>query len=122
MDGNVYLKGAKPSRHENAPLLKPEFDPQIKLTEKQDGWYLELTVDPAWAAEQPRKLVTTARLGKASIPGLPFENADGSPIRIATDYFGRKRNADNPFPGPFELSSDCKQILHVWPTPTPTSK
>ena len=46
--------------------------------------------------------MTTELLGKASIPDLPFENADGSPLRLDTDYFGKQRNADNPFPGPFE--------------------
>ena len=63
------------------------------------------------AAEQTRKLVTTDLLGKAVIPNLPFENADGSPIRLNTDYFGKKRDEANPFPGPFELPGGGKQCL-----------
>ena len=118
MTGNVFLKGSMPSKHETAPLVKPEFDPQSKLVEKSDGWYLEFTLDRSWGSEQTRKLVTTEMLGKATIPNLPFENADGSPIRIATDYFGKKRNARNPFPGPFEVSKDGKQQIKVWPTAT----
>ena len=115
--GNVFLKGAKPSKHEATPLLKPDFDPQIKLVEKPDGWYLECALDKAWAAEtKARKLVTSELLGKAKIPALPYENADGSPLRIATDYFGKSRNAGNPFPGPFELPEGGKQALKVWPT------
>jgi hypothetical protein len=46
---------------------------------------------------------------------LPFENADGSPIRIQTDYFGNRRNESNPFPGPFELPEGGKLRLKVWP-------
>ncbi len=115
MAGNVYLKGAKPSRHEVAPLLKPDFDPQIALAERPDGWYLEMAVDCVWAAEQKRRLVTTAWLGQASIPRQPFENVDGSPVRIHTDYFGRKRRSGNPFPGPIEFSQSGKQTLKVWP-------
>ena len=118
MEGNVFLKGAVPSKQEKAPLLKPEFDPQPRLVEKPDGFYLEMAVDKAWAAEKSLKPVTAGRLGKAAIPGLPFENADGTPVLIDTDYFGKKRPAANPFPGPFEIAKDGKQSLKVWPVRT----
>jgi len=114
MAGNVFLKGAKPSKHETGPLLKPEFDPQLRLLEKPDGFYLQVTLDPAWATEQTRPLVTTELLGRASIPELPFENRDGTPLRIATDYFGKARNERNPFPGPFELPAGGTYTLKVW--------
>jgi alpha-N-arabinofuranosidase len=115
MAGNVFLKGAKPSKHEAAPLSKPEFDPRIKLVEQADGFYLEISLDKAWGVEQRRKLVTSGLLGNATIPNLPFENADGSPIRIQTDYFGNRRNEANPFPGPFEIPEGGKLRLRVWP-------
>ena len=54
-------------------------------------------------------------LGKALIPDLPFEQPDGSPYRIDTDDFGRKRDAANPCPGPFELRGGGQQMLKVWP-------
>jgi len=115
MAGNVFLKGAKPSKHEAAPLSKPEFDPRIKLVEQADGFYLEISLDKAWGVEQRRKLVTSGLLGNATIPNLPFENADGSPIRIQTDYFGNRRNEANPFPGPFEIPEGGKLRHKVWP-------
>ena len=102
MDGNVFLKGATPSKHEKNPLVEPEFDPVLKLAEKTDGFHLEVKFDKAWAAERTRKLVTTELLGKATIPNLPYEQPDGTPIRIDTDYFGKQRNEANPSPGPFE--------------------
>ena len=107
MDGNVFFKGAKPSKQEKDPLVKAEFDPAIKLVKEPDGFYLELVFDKDWEGRKGRegrthKLVTTERLGKAAIPNLPYEQADGSPIRINTDYFGKKRNESNPTPGPFE--------------------
>ena len=119
MAGNVFLNGAQPSKFEKAPLVKPAFNPAIKLDAKADGWYLECVLDKAWAAEQTRKPVTTALLGKASIVEMPFEKADGSPLSIDTDYFGRKRNEENPFPGPFEVNTDGKQMLKVWPVAAP---
>jgi len=119
MAGNVFLKGARPSRHETASLLKPSFDPQLALVEKADGWYLEFTADPGWSVEQTRNLVTTRLLGRASVPNQRFEKADGSPIRLDTDYFGRKRNRANPFPGPVERVGHGRQSLKVWPLTGP---
>ena len=115
MEGNVFLKGAKPSKLEKQPLLKPEFDPGVKLVQNPDGWYLEFAGEKAWKSEQPRKLVTTDLLGKAMVPDALFENTDGSPLRINTDYFGIKRDKRNPFPGPFEDVQDGKQTVKVWP-------
>jgi alpha-N-arabinofuranosidase len=48
------------------------------------------------------------------IPNLPFEQADGTPIRIDKDYLGNPRNLANPFPGPFEKSHDGKQRIKIW--------
>jgi alpha-N-arabinofuranosidase len=58
--------------------------------------------------------VTTALLGKARIPGLAYENADGSPVKIDDDYFGKKRNETNPTPGPFEVLRLEPPTLKVW--------
>ncbi|NQT82984.1 right-handed parallel beta-helix repeat-containing protein, partial [bacterium] len=114
--GNVFLKGAHPSRHEQDPLVRPEFDPGIKLVEEKDGVYLHIMLDKTWTEKQSRQLVTTELLGRAKIPDLPYEQPDGSPYRIDTDCFGKKRNTANPFPGPFELPGGGRQVLKVWPT------
>ena len=42
--------------------------------------------------------MTTELLGKAAIPNLPYEQPDGTPIRVNTDYL-------------FLLSSGMKEIL-----------
>jgi alpha-N-arabinofuranosidase len=60
-------------------------------------------------------LVTTELLGKAVIPGVPYEQPDGQPYRIGTDYFGKRKDGRNPFPGPFEMSAGGQQRLKVWP-------
>ena len=113
--GNVFTKGTQASKFDTEALLKPEFDPGVKLIQKTDGWYLEIQADSKWAAEQQRKLVTTELLGKAKIPDAPYENADGSPLNLDYDYFGKKRSATNPFPGPFETLKDGQQEIKVWP-------
>lgn len=113
MEGNVFLKGAKPCKHETTPMVLTDFDPKIKVLEKPDGCYLELTTYKGWS-DQKRKIVTTALLGKAVVPDLPFENRDGSPLRLSTDYLGKKRDRINPFPGPFEISGEENQTFKVW--------
>ena len=40
--------------------------------------------------------MTTELLGKAKIPGLPYENPDGSPLKIDTDYFGKTKRRSEP--------------------------
>jgi len=113
MAGNAFLKGAKPSKHESKPIVLPDIDPSISLDETSHGTYLEITLDKAWI-QQPSKLVTTKLLGKASTPDLPYEQSDGSPWRIDTDYFGRVRNALNPCTGPFECPGHGRLRLQVW--------
>ena len=113
MDGNVFLKGARPSKHEKEPLLKAEFDPALKLIAKPDAFYLEFGFDKGWA-ERTRRLVTTERLGLAAITNLPYERADGTPIRLTTDYFGQSRNESNPTPGPFENPGTGRLRLKAW--------
>lgn len=115
MDGNVYLGHARASKHEKNPLVDRNFNPGLVLVEQADGLYLQGAFDPAWAAERTRKSVTTELLGKAMVPDLPFENRDGTPLAIDTDYFGTARNNENPFPGPFERVEEKPQVLKVWP-------
>ncbi len=121
MAGNVFLKGAQPSKHEQDPFVRLESDPEIKLIEEKDSVQLHITLDKAWAEKQSRRLITTELLGRAKIPDLPYEQPDGSPYRLDTDYSGRKRNAANAFPGPFELPQGGKQVLKVWPVIGPAA-
>jgi alpha-N-arabinofuranosidase len=114
MGGNVFLHGAIPGSPEPSPVVMPEFDPSIKVVEQKDGVFLRLKLGKDWSGRQPRQLVTTKLLGKAAIPGLPYEKPDGSSCRIDTDFFGKKRNATNPYPGPFELPEGGEQILKIW--------
>ena len=118
MKGNVFLNEAQPSPSEASPLLRADFDPGIKLIEKPDGIYLEIALDRTWAELASRPLVTTDMLGKAKIPDLPYLQPNRKPYRLDTDYLGNKRNAESPFPGPFELSAGGKQVFKVWPVAT----
>jgi alpha-N-arabinofuranosidase len=114
LDGNVYLNGARPSKHESAPLVQPNMDPGIELLEKEDGLYLQLAHDEGWT-QQERSLVTTELLGKAKAPDLRYLNYDGAPLTIDIDYFGHRRNSGILFPGPFDKLKEGRQAIKVWP-------
>ena len=113
---DASLKAKLQDMRETGALDKQDFDAAADLTGQKDGWYLEIVLDPSWLKEQKRDLVTTGLLGKVLIPDLPFENADGSAVRIDMDYSGMKRNAAHPSPGPFEIANGGMRTIKVWPT------
>jgi hypothetical protein len=112
VDGNVYLNGAlKFSKEKN--LLEIKTNPEIQIEEKENGIFLTLNLDEKILKMQ-NQLITTEILGKAIIPNAAFENRDGSPLKIDSDFFGKKRNPKNPTAGPFEKPQKGKLIIKVW--------
>jgi len=111
--GNVYYNGARPYSKEANPFTLSGSDPKPAISDEGGSVYLHLTL---WKKMQKAatSLVTTDILGKAKVPGLAYENADGSPLVITTDYFGKNRNATNPSAGPFENPGTGKLVLKVW--------
>jgi hypothetical protein len=99
--GNVFLNGARPYAGENDSVDSPRVDPGLKLVDGPDGVFLHMRWDDAIEAAKTT-LVTTETLGTAKVPGLPYEDVDGSPLTIDVDFFGTKRDAAHPTPGPFE--------------------
>lgn len=113
LTGNVFLKGATPCARETLPLLKPDFDPQIKLVGNDGAPHLEISLDRGWAIEQRRTAVTSGSLGLPLISRLPYERADGAPIRIEEDFSGSRRDLENPFPGPLECAKSGRQSIII---------
>lgn len=113
--GNVYAKGSQLPTLDTHSLAKSDFDPVVKLESKEDGWYLVVAGDKSWRDEAGCQPVTSERLSKAKVSQCAFENRDGSPLRVSTDYFGGQRDEARPFPGPFETPGDGIQPIKVWP-------
>lgn len=109
---NNWDEPALPIRYDGNALTK---EAELKLSKKSDGWYLSLNTTSEWENKRKRKLITTKNLGKAIITNQRFTNADGSQLKIDTDYFGNKRSNSNPFPGPIEVKNTGKQEWKVWP-------
>jgi len=95
--GNVYFGDARPYFDEAGAtripdaLAKPEPTGETVRFTPPDSLHKAATIP-----------VTTERLGKAKVSGLAYENPDGSPLVIDTDYYGKKRNSAHPTPGPVE--------------------
>jgi alpha-N-arabinofuranosidase len=112
----MYILGAVPPPLDKDPAVFGPPSPNLKMTPEGDGWFLEWSFDPAWLTARTLPLVTTALLGRAKVPDLPFENADGSPLRVDRDYFGKPRHVGNPSPGPFEPRGSGEPMkIKVWP-------
>jgi alpha-L-arabinofuranosidase len=115
MAGNVYINGARPSKHEADPLVLNAVDLTLRIEQMAHDWILTFAGASAWREAAKTRMVTTESLGHALVPGQPFANQDGSPYRLDRDYFGKKRNETNPFPGPFEIESNGRQRWKVSP-------
>ncbi len=110
---NVYLKDAKPFQGEDGYVHEAGFDPGIILEEEGDSVYLRISL-PEAIENQQSKIVTTEMLGKTRESDALYENPDGSPYTIDSDYFGKIRNQQNPTAGPFETPGKGNLRLKVW--------
>jgi alpha-N-arabinofuranosidase len=110
--GNVYLAGARPYAHEKDAAVRPDLDPRVRLVEENGSFLLHFVAGPELEAAATR-LVTTRVLGRALVPQLPYENADGSPLAVDRDYFGKPRDPARPTPGPFERPGTGELTLRV---------
>jgi alpha-N-arabinofuranosidase len=99
--GNVYLAGARPLAGESDAVVRPDVRPRLELVEERGALFLRFAAGPELESAATRP-VTTGRLGRAFVPQLPYENAEGAPLAIDRDFFGRPRDPERPTAGPFE--------------------
>ncbi len=112
--GNVFYYGARPSAGESGRREEARMNPGIQVVEDQNSVYLLMTLEQS-VQQTDAGVITTAILGKARIPGLPYENRDGSSLLIDADYFGKIRDRSLPTPGPFERPGTGRLRVRIWP-------
>ena len=110
---NLYYFGAKPSSKDQNALIDTEFDPVLRIEEKNDGLYLQFALNQLYYSRKV-KIITTEILGKARIPKAKFDNSDGTPLSVERDYSDNKRTEQNNLPGPFVNLNGDKITLKVW--------
>lgn len=108
---NAYLNGAEPfEREEN--FYRSSQNPQICILEKEDGTYLEITVEEALPQMQT-EIYGTHNLGMPRITEALYENPDGTPIVLDKDYYGNPRKGKTGI-GPFADLKAGKNLFKVW--------
>ncbi len=112
-DGNIYLHGALHFTGEKNFVERTGFNPTIQLTEEGSQVVLTMTLED-FSGNYKNQFITTELLGKVATPGCAYENPDGTPLKIDTDYFGQKRNEKNPSAGPFENPGVGRISLKIW--------
>ncbi len=113
IDGNVYYWGAIPYSKETNFIDNQYFNPQMKVIEEGDNVYLVFAIDETFKKLRT-KLISTDVLGKSKVSKQQYENPDGSPIILDTDYLGNKRTETNPAAGPFVNSDTSPLKIKVW--------
>ncbi|MDR2044607.1 MAG: right-handed parallel beta-helix repeat-containing protein [Clostridium sp.] len=81
---NAYFNGAKAFAGEREKVDLPEFDAQFWIEEGSDGIYLNIRLPEECL--DGCAVPDTLSLGRVRIADADFENPDGSPVALDTDY------------------------------------
>ena len=117
---NIFLKGSNLKSYEKRAghlTLEGNVFVDTGFQLREENGTLQLTIDGKLPKPgQTPQLITSKTLGKAMTPDLPFEQADGSPYRLDTDYLGQKRSPDNISAGPFLIPDPAGPLrFSIWP-------
>ena len=111
IDGNCYFNGAEAFEKEKNKVISND-DICPRFVNENEKVYLEINV-PQEVLQVKTRLISTENLELPRITEQPYENPDGTPLTINTDYLGGCRT-EMPTPGPFEeIESGYNKIL-VW--------
>lgn len=107
-EGNVYCNGAEPTDLEqDAPRLEG-----VTLALAWEGDTCRVTTNLYRLLDaRPTRMITTGVLGMAFEPEQPYENPDGTPLRLDRDLSGAARS-EAPLPGPWEPAAE--DAVRVW--------
>jgi hypothetical protein len=113
ISGNIYFNKAVHFKEEINYVENSDFKPDVEITEEGNSVFLNFSLDEK-GIDLKTQIITTALLGKAKMPKEAFENPDGTPLKIDTDYLGNKRSESNPSAGPFENRGKGSLKVKVW--------
>ena len=69
-----------------------QADPQVKIVSEGDAVYLEMNVEKEMLSI-PTEVIDTQKLGMVRLVEAPFDDPDGNPVVLDTDYLGNTREA-----------------------------
>lgn len=109
---NAYLGGAVGFDREKDGFTDRTFDPGVRIVEEGDAVYLEMNAEKGML-DMPVQIVSTDTLGSVRIADAIFDNPNGDPIVLDTDYTGARR-AERPAAGPVEGLKPGFNRVKVW--------
>ncbi len=113
VNGNAYFNNSTHHVNEANYIEKKDATIDWEIIEEKEHVYLKFKLEDD-LLKMENQLITTQLLGKAIIPQKLYENPDGTPLKIDSDFLGNERRAENPVVGPFEISSNEPLKLKVW--------
>ncbi len=113
MQGNIFYNGAQPCAKDQNFIDASTWNPEVRISEEGENVFLHFTFNNTYY-ENKVKMVATELLGKAKIPKAPFDNPDGTPLKINQDYFGNLRLEDKITAGPFTELKTSDVMVKVW--------
>ena len=109
---NVYLNGAKAFCQEADKLDKSDFNAIFEVEGVNGEVYLCVTMPDEFDAYQSAPH-NTESLGRVRIVDADFENPDGSPLSLCSDYFDAVFG-DQSVAGPFSCLKAGNNRIKVW--------
>ena len=109
---NVYLGSAKAFSEEDTKLVESNFKTLFALEEEQDGVYISCTLPDAFDKFMS-PIRSTHNLTRVRIVDAEFENPDGSPLVLDTDYLNEPKT-EMTLAGPLNQLNSGKNKIKVW--------
>ena len=112
ISANAYLNRAESFDREKDGYTDKAFDPGVKILEEGSKVYLEINIQQEMF-EIPTRIASTETLGTVRIVDAIFDDPDGNPIIINSDYLGALRS-EKPVVGPIEGLKAGTNRIKVW--------
>lgn len=93
INGNAYFNGASCFDKEDTKLDEPDFNAAFNIEETGGEVYLNITLPDSFGS-YTCPVLDTKTLGRVRIVDADYENPDGSPLILDTDYFDIKEDKD----------------------------
>lgn len=108
---NGYLNGAKAFYREESCFMS-DVDPEAQIVKDGDETYLVMNVEKG-LFELPTEILHTGMLDMVRIVEAPYEDPDGNPIVLDSDYLGSQCSS-TPLAGPLQCLKEGSNRIKIW--------
>lgn len=113
-DHNLYFNDASPCRNGVQEEVDHRAGAKVRVEKRADGIYVNINLMGDRVVGN-LGVIRSLDLGEALVPGVLFENPDGSVITFHTDYLHRTRESCCNAAGPFARMNSGENDIKVWP-------